>query len=106
MNAPARFDIPQRLTHAEAMPLLASLLAAVAGGVRTINLEQLSEFDSSALSVLLAVRRASANGAEAQFINVPDKLSRLAALYGADGLVFGQPSAAAGASPAPELAAR
>lgn len=68
--------------------MLAQLNAAITAGAVTINLAALSEFDSSALSVLLAARRAQTRGGSIQCLNVPDKLRRLANLYGVESLIF------------------
>jgi len=70
------------------MAVLEQLHAAIAAGAVSINLAALSEFDSSALSVLLAARRAQTKGGAIQCLNVPDKLRRLANLYGVESLVF------------------
>lgn len=83
--------IPARLTHVEAMAELTRLREAMASGVRAIDLGALVEFDSAALAVLLAARRASSEAGLPRFINVPDKLSRLASLYGVEALVFAHP---------------
>lgn len=70
------------------MAVLAQLNAAITAGAVNINLAALSEFDSSALSVLLAARRAQPRGGSVQCLNVPDKLRRLANLYGVESLIF------------------
>ena len=88
MNAVASFSFPQRLTHAEAMDVLSALTDALRAGVQCLDLAALTEFDSSALSVLLAVRRARGNGTPLRCINAPDKLRKLANLYGVEPLVF------------------
>ncbi len=91
MNVAEVFAFPARLTHPEAMGVLAALTAAMAAGCRRIDLGALSEFDSTALAVLLAARRAAQGQAQPVFLKVPDKLRRLASLYGLDGLVFDAP---------------
>lgn len=88
MTATALFAVPHKLTHAEAMSVLARLRQALAAGSDTVDLRELSEFDSAALAVLLAARRASAQPGLPRFINIPDKLSKLASLYGVDVLLF------------------
>lgn len=88
MNASSSFEFPSRLTHAEAMAVLALLSAAIKEGAVSVDLAALSEFDSSALSVLLAARRAQTPGDSIQCLNVPDKLRRLANLYGVESLIF------------------
>jgi len=88
MTAAASFAVPQKLTQAEAMAVLERLRQALAGGLDTVDLSGLSEFDSAAIAVLLAARRASTQPGLPRFINIPDKLSRLASLYGVDALLF------------------
>lgn len=88
MNPPSPFAFPQRLTHTEAMTVLGELGVALGAGVHSIDLALLREFDSSALSVLLAARRARALGAPLRCINAPDKLRKLASLYGVESLIF------------------
>lgn len=88
MNDPGVFAFPARLTHPEAMSVLAALTGSLAAGHHRIDLSALCEFDSTALAVLLAARRAAQGDAQPVFLNVPDKLRRLASLYGLDGLVF------------------
>lgn len=68
--------------------MLAQLQSAIAAGAVSINLAALSEFDSSALSILLAARRAQTQGGSIRCLNVPDKLRRLASLYGVESLIF------------------
>jgi phospholipid transport system transporter-binding protein len=82
--------LPEILTQNCAMECLAGLTARV----RDIHAERvvvdasdLRVFDSSALSVLLALRRACAS--EGKFFSVrgvPGRLGDLAKLYGVDGL--------------------
>ena len=70
---------------------MAELAAALAAGSYRIDLSALHEFDSTALAVLLAARRAAQGASRPVFLNVPEKLRRLASLYGLDGLVFDAP---------------
>jgi phospholipid transport system transporter-binding protein len=57
-------------------------------GVRTVDLAEVTELDSSLLAALLAwLRDARANGREIAFANLPEALSTLARLYGVDGLL-------------------
>lgn len=88
MNIASSFSLPQRLTHAEAMDVLSALSAALQGGVQCVDLSALTEFDSSALSVLLAARRARRDGSRLRCVNAPDKLRKLASLYGVESLIF------------------
>ena len=93
MAEPAIYRMPARLTRVEAMGILAELEKAMASGTHSIDLRELSEFDSAALALLLAVRRSWAASGQAphdqpRFVNVPEKLEKLAQLYGVDSLVF------------------
>ena len=57
-------------------------------GVRTVDLSEVTEMDSSLLAALLAwLRDARASGHDIAFANLPDALSTLARLYGVDGLL-------------------
>jgi phospholipid transport system transporter-binding protein len=57
-------------------------------GVRTVDLGEVTEMDSSLLAALLAwLRDARAAGREVVFENLPDALRTLARLYGVDGLL-------------------
>lgn len=85
---------PNRLTHAEAGGYLDHCLAALraepveAGAVVALDAQALSEFDSSALAVLLAVRRRVLQlGGRWQVQGLPARLSDLAALYGVSDLL-------------------
>ncbi len=68
--------------------MLSELNAALQGGVQRVDLSALTEFDSSALSVLLAARRGRRDGAQLHCVNAPDKLRKLAMLYGVEPLIF------------------
>ncbi len=74
---------PTSITMADAGQALRDGLAAIAQGDRMIDLSRLSRFDSSAVSAVLAWRRAAtARGAQLQIAGVPDGLRSLAQLYG------------------------
>ena len=74
---------PTSITMADAGEALRDGLAAIAEGSTLIDLSHLSRFDSSAVSALLAWRRAAtARGAQLQIAGVPDGLRSLAQLYG------------------------
>lgn len=63
--------------------------AAAAAGVLDVDLAGCTTFDSSLLAVLLELRRqASAVGARCRVHHAPVNLRTLAALYGADALLF------------------
>ncbi len=89
-------QVPARITLAEAAAFREAALAACAAGEREFDLAPLAEYDSSAIAVLLGIRRAP-GGAGARFLNVPANLRKLATLYGVDSLLFDTPAASAGA---------
>lgn len=77
--------LPDRVQHGQAGALAVALQGQVSGqadGV-VVDAQQLVEFDSSALAVLLACRRkAEAAGKAFEVTNAPAKLVQLAVLYG------------------------
>ncbi len=74
---------PTSITMADAAQTLREVLAAIARGDTLIDLSRLAHFDSSAVSAVLAWRRAaSSRGAPLQITGVPDGLRSLAQLYG------------------------
>jgi len=60
---------------------LAEAEAAIAAGSTVFDLAGVARMDSSALSLLLALRR-RADGKDLQFHHVPESLTSLARLYG------------------------
>jgi phospholipid transport system transporter-binding protein len=67
----------------------------IAEGVRTVDLSEVSEMDSSLLAAVFAwLRHARQRELEISFVNLPQALSTIARLYGVDELV-------PGATPAP-----
>jgi phospholipid transport system transporter-binding protein len=57
-------------------------------GVRTVDLGEITELDSSLLAALLAwLRDARTGERDIAFANLPDALRTLARLYGVDGLI-------------------
>jgi phospholipid transport system transporter-binding protein len=77
------YRFPEVLTHREAMAERERLVQAVKQGCTRIDMQALTVFDSSALAVALAALRAQAPGRPAPaFEGVPEKLRRLAQLYG------------------------
>jgi phospholipid transport system transporter-binding protein len=57
-------------------------------GVRTVDLGEITEMDSSLLAAMLAwLRDARGRGGELAFTNLPDSLRTIARLYGVDGLL-------------------
>ncbi len=68
-------------------------------GVRTVDLSEVSEMDSSLLAALFAwLRHARRQEYEIDFVNLPESLRTIARLYGVDGLL---PESAASAQPRP-----
>lgn len=82
------FELPAQLTNKEATATLGALQGALAGagaagGVFEIDAAKLERFDTSALAVLLAARRAAeAQGRSVRLLNMPDQMTGLARLYG------------------------
>lgn len=84
--------LPDSLTSREASATRRALIAAIdaqsSGQVARIDAASLSRFDSSALAVLLELRRhALASGRPFELVGVPDRLRGLAALYGVEALL-------------------
>jgi phospholipid transport system transporter-binding protein len=80
--------LPAVLTQAQAQSvadaLVKTLLANVAQGAQAvIDASALTQFDSSALAVVLACRRAVlAQGGQLQVLGLPDRAQALARVYG------------------------
>jgi len=92
-------QLPDTLTLAQATETLgrlrAALSAAPAGAPFELDASTLTELDTSALAVLLdAQRLARERNLVMQVIRPPAKLVQLAALYGVEGLLGLQDSAA------------
>ena len=57
-------------------------------GVRTVDLGEVTEMDSSLLAAMLAwLRDARRRGRDIVFTNIPESLRTIARLYGVDGLL-------------------
>lgn len=57
-------------------------------GVRTVDLGEITDMDSSLLALMLAwLRDARARGQDLGFANLPESLQTIARLYGVDGLL-------------------
>ncbi|MES2583991.1 MAG: STAS domain-containing protein [Pseudomonadota bacterium] len=84
-------SLPVELTHGQAKACLAALVAgldAEAASPVVVNATALGRFDSSALAVLLELRRACIRGGKALVVQgLPSHLSDLATLYGIEGLL-------------------
>lgn len=83
----SRFATGATLTHASAKSALAAGLARIEAGAAAVDCAPLTQFDSSALAVLLAWRRAArSRGGMLEILNVPAGLASLAQVYGIDSL--------------------
>lgn len=84
-------QLPQTLTQVQATACLRALLQALraqAGQPVVVDASALTRFDSSALAVLLALRRATlALGQSFSIQALPIQLANLAALYGIETLL-------------------
>jgi phospholipid transport system transporter-binding protein len=80
----ATLHLPARLTHQEASACLAQLTRDLpAAGYVALDASALTQFDSSALAVLLACQRAAqARGCALQVLGLPPKAQQLAKVYG------------------------
>ncbi|MGU3778728.1 STAS domain-containing protein [Burkholderia metallica] len=84
------FEAGSSLTVASAKSALAGGLARIDAGATAVDCAALTQFDSSALAVLLAWQRAAkARGATLDILNLPPKLASLARAYGVDALIEG-----------------
>ncbi len=84
------FETGEEITHGTAKAVLKTGLKQIADGATQLNCAPLVRFDSSALAVLLAWRRAAAQrGGTLQILRVPAALQSLARAYGIDHLAFG-----------------
>ncbi|HWX10882.1 MAG TPA: STAS domain-containing protein [Trinickia sp.] len=86
-----RFSTGTTLTHASAKAALAAGVASIEAGATGVDCAPLAEFDSSALAVLLAWRRAAhARRIAFEIANLPAGLASLAVVYGIDALLAAQ----------------
>lgn len=98
----SRFSMGATLTHASATSALAAGLARIEAGATAVDCAPLKQFDSSALAVLLAWRRAAqTRGSSLDVLNPPAGLSSLAQVYGIDALFAAHHSAAPARAAAP-----
>lgn len=81
---------PSRITLDVAAAALEAARAALRASPGALDLAPLERFDSSAVAVLVALRRDA--GAGLQLRNPPPNLRKLASLYGVEASLFG-PSA-------------
>ncbi|WP_310632570.1 STAS domain-containing protein [Paraburkholderia sp.] len=83
-----RFATGATLTHESAKAALSAGLAQIASGATAVDCAPLTQFDSSALAVLLAWQRAATQrGATLSVVNLPAALASLARAYGVDSLL-------------------
>lgn len=82
--------LPSELTYAHATDCLAQLIAPLAEQASPVQVDaaSLQHFDSSALAVLLAFRRACTDVGKPMVVQgLPDGLRDLAVLYGVEDLL-------------------
>lgn len=84
-------SLPVELTHGQAKACLAQLIAGLGAETASpvvVDAKALGRFDSSALAVLLELRRACMRGGKVLVVQgLPPHLSDLATLYGVAGLL-------------------
>ena len=92
-----RMVVSGALTLANVAAILREGSAAIGEGVRTVDLGEVGELDSSALALLLAwLREAKRHNAGLVFANLPQGLTTIARLYGVAELL---PAGSANAQP-------
>lgn len=83
----------ESLTVQNAKAALAQGVAAIKAGQTVFDLGTVKVADSSAVAVLLSWKRAARkSGAALSYINLPDSLKSLAALYGVDDFLVESPA--------------
>jgi phospholipid transport system transporter-binding protein len=89
------FETGEDITHGTAKAVLKAGLKRISEGATQLDCASLVRFDSSALAVLLAWRRAAfARGTDLMVLHAPLALASLARAYGIDALAFGEQSEA------------
>ena len=87
------FALPATLMQAQAQSVADSLVASLTlqldkGGEAVLDASALAQFDSSALAVILACRRAVlARGAQLRITGLPERAQALAKVYGLSALL-------------------
>ena len=90
-----RMVVSGALTLANVAAVLEEGKAAIDEGVRSVDLSDVGELDSSALALLLAwMREAKAKGRSLEFVNLPQGLTTIARLYGVADLLPAAPAPA------------
>jgi phospholipid transport system transporter-binding protein len=89
----ASFKFPVKIDHANVEGVLAnglSMMKTMAhGSLMVIDCQDLQSFDSSALSMILSMKRqAQAQSVNIQLDAVPEKLASLATVYGLSDVVL------------------
>ena len=89
----ASFKFPAKIDHANVESVLASGLdmmkTLAQGSLMVIDCQVLQSFDSSALSMILSMKRqAQAQSVNVQLHAVPEKLASLATIYGLSDVVL------------------
>lgn len=88
-----RMVVSGALTLASVAAALREGNAAIGQGVRTVDLGEVGELDSSALALMLAwMREAKRQKSELQFANLPQGLTTIARLYGVADLLPASPA--------------
>ncbi len=87
------FKFPAKIDHANVEGVLANALGLMKtlmpGSLMVIDCEDLQSFDSSALSMILSMKRqAQIQSVNIQLDAVPDKLASLATVYGLSDVVL------------------
>jgi phospholipid transport system transporter-binding protein len=83
-----RFATGANLTHESAKAALSAGFAQISAGATAVDCAALTQFDSSALAVLIAWQRAARErGAPLAVLNMPPALASLARAYGVDTLL-------------------
>lgn len=89
--ADASLQLPAQLTHAQAGACAQALAAKIAAATQArvdIDASSLQDFDSSALAVLLACRRAAMSAGKSLAVSgLPAGLQSIATLYGVRALL-------------------
>lgn len=90
-DTPNAAALPERLTLEQAVPVLGQLRSALlqqAGPMVFLDASALRECDSSAVAVLLELRRVlRQNGKELKLLDAPQRLRDLVTLYGVQELL-------------------
>jgi len=86
MGAAVTLSLPAELTQAQAPAVIQELLQALSGCASeqvVLDASALTEFDSAALAVILACRRAVlVAGGHLQLLDMPPRVQALAQVYG------------------------